>query len=546
MDLKSLMQKLSDIENSSLLESITLKDVSAAILGQEQNPAGRFASLGQFAKTNNLPGLYDPVSGSFVDNTGSESSSDDNTDRELSRLGLIPANAKTSSHMFGNDHVYDAATKYKSDLANQASDRASTQQAALQDISSMIDQYKALKDYIAKTKKPEPKPAMESIKISDQLLESFGYTSEDATTSTAGKIASSVGGRSLAKAVPFVGSAISAKDAYDRLKKGDIEGAGIAALAGASYFIPGIGWAVGTGLDVYNATRDLEGEIPEEQPTQPVSWPSTRDEIVSFQTANGLTPDGLIGEKTYAILAQQGATPPPEFQLVQNKVNTNQPSLAESIRLLQAKLDMINEGVTVEEEPILIQGKDGKKYAMTPEGLFDENDNPVDPNTLTPIDSAVAEGALGAAIGAGKFAGKAAWGGAKKDAGWVKGLFAKKPTPPAQPQPIQNLFKKNAKPSSSKLGNAAKIGGGMAAGAALDHVFNQGGDIEPIIGPYDHNTTTNPFANSEVQNAKFRSDMELDQLRARIESRLKTATPDAPLKPQLDALKTKWAEISKL
>lgn len=60
----------------------------------------------------------------------------------------------------------------------------------------------------------------------------------------------------VGKAIPGVGLAIGAVDAYDRAKKGDYVGAGIAGTAGLVSLIPGLGWAAGLGLDAVNLARD--------------------------------------------------------------------------------------------------------------------------------------------------------------------------------------------------------------------------------------------------------------------------------------------------
>jgi len=59
MDFRKLLSQI------TLLESITIADVRAAI-GQEQDEQKRAAILNDIAWKNNLPGLYDPVSGYFV------------------------------------------------------------------------------------------------------------------------------------------------------------------------------------------------------------------------------------------------------------------------------------------------------------------------------------------------------------------------------------------------------------------------------------------------------------------------------------------------
>jgi hypothetical protein len=67
----------------------------------------------------------------------------------------------------------------------------------------------------------------------------------------------------------------------------------------------------------------------------PSKYPTTPQEIMAFQKANGLTADGKIGPKTTAVLTKMGLTPP---------------TVAESIKSLQDKLAMIEGGQWCLEE----------------------------------------------------------------------------------------------------------------------------------------------------------------------------------------------------
>ena len=66
------------------------------------------------------------------------------------------------------------------------------------------------------------------------------------------------------KAIPGVGLALGATDAYDRAKKGDYTGAAIAGASGLAALVPGIGTAAAIGLDAANLARDYKnGELEE-------------------------------------------------------------------------------------------------------------------------------------------------------------------------------------------------------------------------------------------------------------------------------------------
>jgi len=71
--------------------------------------------------------------------------------------------------------------------------------------------------------------------------------------------------KNVAKRIPFIGSLISFKDAYDRFKKGDILGGFISITSGIATFFPGIGTVVSIGLDVLNMVLDKQQSKPENQ-----------------------------------------------------------------------------------------------------------------------------------------------------------------------------------------------------------------------------------------------------------------------------------------
>jgi len=68
----------------------------------------------------------------------------------------------------------------------------------------------------------------------------------------------------------------------------------------------------------------------------PNKYPTSKPEIMAFQKANGLTPDGIIGPKTKGILDKMGIEPEAPAGAV--------PSVAESIKSLSEKLAMIESG----------------------------------------------------------------------------------------------------------------------------------------------------------------------------------------------------------
>ena len=69
--------------------------------------------------------------------------------------------------------------------------------------------------------------------------------------------AATIAGKAAGKALPGVGLALGAYDAYNRTKEGDYLGAGISGLAGLAALVPLVGTAAALGLTGVNVYRDL-------------------------------------------------------------------------------------------------------------------------------------------------------------------------------------------------------------------------------------------------------------------------------------------------
>jgi hypothetical protein len=104
--------------------------------------------------------------------------------------------------------------------------------------------------------------------------------------------------------------------AYDAVKGGAnaVYDAGKAALSTTAGKAGAAGVAAGAGGMAALSGGNAQGG-------KPAAWPTTPQEITAFQTAHGLKPDGMIGQKTMAALQQAGATPPAGFKAVGNKVH---------------------------------------------------------------------------------------------------------------------------------------------------------------------------------------------------------------------------------
>ena len=119
-------------------------------------------------------------------------------------------------------------------------------------------------------------------------------------------------------AVPVPGGAIAG---------GLIKGASTAAKVARGGTALGINLAAQHGVDKVKQASDTKtlGYDPTEYPTTPQA-------VKAFQQANGLTPDGIAGPKTQAVLAKMGLTPPKPA------------TVAEDIKSIAERLAMIESG----------------------------------------------------------------------------------------------------------------------------------------------------------------------------------------------------------
>ena len=164
--------------------------------------------------------------------------------------------------------------------------------------------------------------------IANQLVESFGYTTESeaslaqqAALGTGVWGATKLAGKTLGKALPGVGLAFGAADAYRRATKGDYTGAALAGASGLASMVPGIGTAASLGLDAANAARDYKhGEFDSGTQaaapagtTAPTATTKGDPKVFGLQQkliAKGaqIKADGIMGPRTQAAMQQYGMT----------------------------------------------------------------------------------------------------------------------------------------------------------------------------------------------------------------------------------------------
>ena len=119
-------------------------------------------------------------------------------------------------------------------------------------------------------------------------------------------------------AVPVPGGAIAG---------GLIKGASTAAKVARGGTALGINLAAQHGVDTVKQASDTKT-----LGYDPTQYPTTPQAVKAFQQANGLTPDGIAGPKTQAVLAKMGLTPPKPA------------TVAEDIKSIAERLAMIESG----------------------------------------------------------------------------------------------------------------------------------------------------------------------------------------------------------
>jgi hypothetical protein len=156
-------------------------------------------------------------------------------------------------------------------------------------------------------------------------------------------------GKALGKKIPGVGLALNAADAYDRVKKGDYWGAGIAGISGLAGLVPGVGTAASLGLDALNGYRDNKTDVDNWVNKQTGSVPQTAAPQVA--TLQPVPPGG--NPQTFALqqkLIKAGAKiaadgkmgPLTQAAMKQFNITAEARTVAEDIRAMQQRLELIN------------------------------------------------------------------------------------------------------------------------------------------------------------------------------------------------------------
>lgn len=391
MDLKSLIAKMDAIEQSAILEAGELNPQQQAqnVLQPGTNaPAGGAPTT--FTPThfhkgnlgNKLPLMLGADGKFYWETNGAIQPWQGNTEN---RSGWNPASVDGIIDAAGKYIDFDEGDTWKTFKSRMDQLDTDALMQKLKDLLGLVDQYaklKAAKDQkkanpaekrttaqLAANNDLKQSGAMEGkVSIADSLVESFGYTTEAAGATAGQQAAAAAGGfgaaklagKALGKAIPGVGLAFGAADAYDRAKKGDYVGAGMAGASGLASLIPGIGTAAALGLDAANIARDYKsGEFGGAgASTTPVTGADPK--VLALQKkliAAGakIAADGKMGPMTQAAMKQFP-------NIKEGGEMKSQQSVAEGIASIRDRLAMIeNQQETVTDEGVLSNIVQGAK-----------------------------------------------------------------------------------------------------------------------------------------------------------------------------------------
>jgi len=501
MDIRSLITKMDSIEQG-LNEAFNINTVQQQV-GQIADAGQRHAQLATMAQQNGLPGLYDPVDGSYVGSNGSTSSTAPHeVDNLLASKGLVPKNAHSSTFlgkMFGTSgDAYDQGLRSQSDkvVADQTSaEFKATKFKELQDIMKQLSALKKVDSTPATTKPATPAtpatttpatpaagqaatPAKESKEFSfaDDLIESFGYTAtplneeaatlgQQAAVGAATYGGAKAAGKILGKAIPGVGLAFGAADAYNRAKQGDWVGAGLAGVSAGLSLIPGFGWIPAAAIDMFNLGRDLRGPTASAQGA--MQHPVENGAIAQLQKIIGTEADGIFGPKSQAALkvwqqkkglVSDGIPGPKTMAAAGIKLQEAfQPRIKTTAELIKETADRLEE--INNPQPLLFLDDVGTMFALAPDNQVYE----LDEGTLSNVWDAIKTGWNGSKVATGKLTKAGAPQMVGQDSKAFQKALAARPGLERGAYNTSKFVKNNPVKTAAALG-AAGLAGGYAMG----------------------------------------------------------------------------------
>jgi len=200
------------------------------------------------------------------------------------------------------------------------------------------------------------------VKNAEKAGVEIASSAKQATAQVAAKVGAKGMGKITSKILPGVGLLVGTYDAIRRAKEGDWLGAGLAGASAALSLVPGVGGFAALGLDAVNIGRDIKAGKwkSADSDTAPELQGSTGSQgdtkLKQLQKMIGANPDGIMGPETKSKLQvwqqKQGITadglPGPETY-GKAGISENQQTVAEGIRSLQERLQLIESKAIIKE-----------------------------------------------------------------------------------------------------------------------------------------------------------------------------------------------------
>lgn len=150
-----------------------------------------------------------------------------------------------------------------------------------------------VKDAVQKKKAEKTKGANPQVVFEPEL--------KTAVDESALSVAAGVGKTAAKKALPGIGTALSAYDAYQRVKKGDYVGAALSGAAGVASLVPGVGTGASIGLTGVQMARDYQKKTGLFEPSEKKPAAQPKAEPPKAQTPNDKPVDEPKTEPTVTV-----------------------------------------------------------------------------------------------------------------------------------------------------------------------------------------------------------------------------------------------------
>jgi len=362
MQLKLLLETLDRLDEG------LFKKVQAAV-ELEPDPGRRAMILAKMARDNNLPGLYDPVDGTYYNIDGERERSPDNAvTAQLGKLGLVPPNAKTSMFgLWGADDVKTGAVSQSASLntSDERDEKIARLNVLIKKVSRGLKESRSMSDVLYESffgldedeQSSEPNPDAEysayslrpldrDIEEMKKLMAELGALNKEVPNSNIDSVlerAQEVIDRASKKPDPPKPPVTPPVTPAPPPSVSPVTPAPPPSVSPNVPTPPATTPTVDPRLEKIKTARELFDKVkstpipgpigPQTGPVTPPNsevdkkWPTTDEEIRAFQKSKPpLEVDGLIGSRTFKALVAAGYTPPPGFKPVSDKQRGNRPN----------------------------------------------------------------------------------------------------------------------------------------------------------------------------------------------------------------------------